>query len=176
MRSTLFALICLILPVAVHADTFQTTLSGDGNTIIIPLYGGEVFGTYFPNGFEFDSGPLNAIINGTPGMVGLSFFDPTQKNGADFEVIGTAVGGLFDGPNLLSPFSFTSFLSPGVYNLTLASNGDPYTLTVVQTSSPAPEPATWTLLSTGLIGTLSLLRRRTSPAPDKIHPTPCNIC
>jgi hypothetical protein len=164
MRPYLFALIFLIIPAAAHADTLQTTLSGDGNTIIFPLFGGDIGGTYFPRGFEFQSSPLNAIINGTPGFAGISFFDPTQNNGVDFEVFGTTAGGIFDGPNLLSPFSFDSVLSPGVYNLTLASNGDPYTLTVGPTPSLTPEPATWLLLSTGLTGALSLFRRRPSPS------------
>jgi hypothetical protein len=169
MRKALFTLAlfasALSLPLTAHADTIDDfILTGAGNTISFPNLGDVVFGTYFPRGHELLSMDDNDIVNGTPGLGNLLFFNAPP---APFNLIVEASGlnneptGLFlTGPIPLDSFtSGPNPLTPGLYHLT-DSHGAPYLLTVGPETTPSvPEPGTLTLFVTGALGFLATRRQ-----------------
>jgi hypothetical protein len=180
MRKALFTLTllssALTLPLTAHADTIDDfILTGAGNTISFPTLGDVVFGTYFPRGHELLSTSDNDIVNGTPGLGDLTFFNAPP---APFNLIVGASGlnneptGLFlTGPIPLDTFmSGPNPLTPGLYHLT-DSHGAPYLLTVGPETTPSvPEPSTLLLFATGALGLLYLgrmSRLRGNPAMRK---------
>ena len=170
MRKSLFTLALLAsaftVPLIAHADAVDDfILTGGGNTISFPNLGDVIFGTFFPRGNELSSAPLNDVVNGTPGLGGLLFFNgPPSPYNLIVGVSGLnngANGLLLTGPIPLDGFiNDANFLIPGLYNLT-DSNGVAYVLTVGPETAPSvPEPGTLTLFTTGILGLTAFASRR----------------
>jgi hypothetical protein len=176
MRRTFLPLLltaALVFPLAAHAATvYDFTLVGEGNTVTYQFFGDVVPGIYYSRGSEFDSRPINDIVNGVPGLGGLSFFEQPSPPHADLFADWSRTpsnpnggGAQFYGPILLSGLPQGFGPSPtfilGTFDLT-AVDGAAYTLTVGQESpsSPVSEPGTLLLLATGTLGLFYLGARR----------------
>lgn len=163
------ALLAATLPLAARADTvYDFTLTGEGNTVTYLYFGNVVPGMYYPRGGEFDSEPIQAIVNGVPGLGGLFFFQQPSPPHSDLVANWSATpanpagGGVsLIGPLLLDEFGPTPTLILGTFDLT-AVDGAPYVLTVKPESSTSsvPEPSSVLMLATGALGLIYLGSRR----------------
>jgi hypothetical protein len=168
-----FTFLAATFPLAAHAATiFDFTLTGEGNTVTYLYFGDVVPGVYYPRGGEFDSEPIQDIVNGVSGLGGLMFFEQPSPPHSDLIASWSATpanptgGGVsLFGPKLLSGlpqgFGPTPTLILGAFDLT-ALDGAPYILTVEpeSPSAPTPEPDTLILLATGALGLIYLGSRR----------------
>lgn len=143
---------------AAHADTFNFNVSGGAGG-----FSGSGVLTTTPNG----SGSY--LITGISGVSGVSIIAP---------------GGFNNNDNLLFPnntstldsqgFSFSATEGPDQFDVNIFNNGtgyfaffrdeDAFTATVPVTLevSPVPEPSTLLLIGTGVLGTVTLVRRKIS--------------
>ena len=171
------------LPLAAHADTIDDfTLVGQGHTITYSLPnsaivmnhphavwlnagapatidgvpGYNVFGEYYLPGFQ----------NGTIPSIVLSV--PSSINGGDLTLYGPSVLQVseiipIDDPSIVHPNDLLVAFVPGTYDLKTLLGSAPfpsYTLTIAAESAPTPEPSTFALLGTGLLGAIAAVRRR----------------
>jgi hypothetical protein len=176
----------LFLPRIAHADTIDDfVLTGDGN--IITFSAPDSFTV--PNHPHLASASLTNIASSVNGLSGyssnLTFYLPTFpfRGGLDISLSPSISGGGPDtytnyqlqGPDVawlvvpnLDPLATITFF-PGTYSLTTFFNGVPedtqgaipFTLTITpEAASATPEPSTFVLLGTGVLGLTSLARRR----------------
>jgi hypothetical protein len=144
-----------VLTTAHHTYTFSLTT---------PYYTGPTYGHYFVSFPEFGPGTIDGVGGYTLGGYfynccrhGIDFDLP---NGDTYQLIGPDLSGFTD-PFLTGTFHYTDFPFDNPYPARPIQDG-PYTLTITPETSTTvtPEPATLTLLATGSLGLLTVLRRR----------------
>ena len=185
LKSTLAAFIVLTASSAYSANILYfapaTGTVGIGNTVTLQVKIDSV--TNFA-GYQFDLLFNNSLFSSTNIADGTIF---TGGGNSDFFIPGTVSGGTISGTGnslfgasgvnstngLLASFSFLA-QAPGVGNFSfdlidlIDSNGNQITpgtpgTAQITVTSATPEPATWTLLSAGIV-VGGLLRRRNRPA------------
>jgi hypothetical protein len=159
---TIALLSALAIPAAAHADTFDFSATGSAGG-----FSGSGKLTANPNG---DGGFLITAIDGT-GVTGL--FAPNGFHGNDNLLFPSA------SPTLDSQgFSFADVNGPDHFDVNIFNNGsgyfvflrdeDNFTETLPVTfalSAATPEPSTFVLLGTGLLGAIGVMRRKFLPHP-----------
>ena len=188
MRKALFTLSLLAsaftLPLSAHADTIDDfILTGDGNTITFSAP--AIYSA--PNPSHMVTATLPDIASSVNGVGGyslfISFWLPSWpfRSGLDFEItpsLSTGVPGVFSeyeltGPDLIEllpgttpTFTVAEFL-PGTYSLSTffvipqnTVGGIPFTLTITPEAASTPEPSTFALMTTGILGAVTTLRSR----------------
>ncbi len=151
--SVLLAAVMLSLPVSMRADTFTLNVNGEVDTFTLPA--SPVISNSYNFGFTIASLPINE--GGVEVFRQLDFFNAAtgggllidSADGLDFNGQGNA---LYKGSNTQPTFLL------GTFDLVGADSG------VLTISNPAvtPEPSPVVLLATGLLGILSMLRRKVS--------------
>jgi hypothetical protein len=181
---TVLLVAALILPLTAHADTIDDfALVGGGYSITFSLPASFTA----PNPSHLSSVVLTNIassVNGVSGSsVNMGFYLPNFpfRTGIDFAITPPLSGGsgteefALTGPDVIQLLSGTTptftaaeFI-PGMYSLPQFFNGIPqntqggipFVLTVTpEAASATPEPSTFVLLGTGVLGLTSLARRR----------------
>ena len=188
MRKALFILALLAsaftLPLTAHADTIDDfTLTGDGHTITFSAP--AIYSA--PNPSHMVTATLPDIASSVNGVGGsslfISFYLPSYpfRSGLDFEItpsLSTGVPGSFSqyqltGPDLIEllpgttpTFTVAEFL-PGTYSLSTffvipqnTEGGIPFTLTITPEAASTPEPSTFALMTTGILGAVTALKSR----------------
>src|ERR1700733_6743258 len=153
-----FALLgAFAIPAAAHADTFNfsatgsaggfsgsgtlvATANGGGNYLITAIAGSGVTGLFAPNGFNANDNLLFPSASPTLDSHGFSF---TDVNGPDTFDVNIFNNGSGDFVFLRDEDNFTETL--------------PVTFTL---SAATPEPSTFILLGTGILGVLGTARRK----------------
>ena len=183
MRKALFTLTllssALTLPQTAHADTIDDfVVSGDGHiiTFSLPATFTAVDSTHLV------SVNFTDITSSVDNVSGYSAFITTYvtpgffRSGIDLAltppVPGSVLSYQLNGANLTQFVSETQNIitfefSPGMYSLStfiapMTPGGIPFTVTITPESASTPEPSTFTLLGTGLIGAIAAFRRRMS--------------
>jgi hypothetical protein len=191
MRKALFTLALLasafILPLTAHADTIDDfVLTGGGNIITFSapasftvlnhphlVSAGLANVATSVNGLSGYSSNLTFYLNNEVGRGGLDFYlTPSIFGGGpdtytDYTLTGPDVAGLVI-PNL-EPLATVMFL-PGTYSLPQFFNGIPqntqggilFTLTITPEAAATPEPSTFAMMATGILGAITTLRSRKS--------------
>jgi PEP-CTERM motif len=157
MRCFVVALIlslCSALPIAAHADTFNYTLTVDYPSNLFS----DIDASIFDGTFSFSEPSL---------LTGLTSIYPpafTEPNGSPVDLIQL---GLFPSQNYYYFDLYAANDGPEIGSnlLPLGTTGnfkDPYvTLDVTDVAnSPVPEPSTFALLATGILGTIEVFRGR----------------
>ena len=175
----LLVLAATLLPITVHADTLDVTLTGDSHTYVFTL----------PSQFSFpDQTHLVTVppiqTTGTADGITGQTFDVTFFTGIGspgdsltFTDASNFTSFLLTGPVLISPLPQTgtpgnlidtALLATGSFNLeenSISPKGGPidFELTITPQSPPntgVPEPSTLLLFATGTIGLVSVIRHR----------------
>jgi hypothetical protein len=191
MRKALFTLAlfasALSLPLTAHADTIDDfVLTGGGNIITFSapasftvlnhphlVSAGLANVATSVNGLSGYSSNLTFYLNNEVGRGGLDFYlTPSIFGGGpdtytDYTLTGPDVASLVI-PNL-EPLATVMFL-PGTYSLPQFFNGIPqntqggilFTLTITPEAAATPEPSTFAMMATGILGAITTLRSRKS--------------
>ena len=169
------------LPLAAHADTIDDfTLVGQGHTITYSLPNSAIVMNHPHAVWLNASAP--ATIDGVPGYnVGGEYYlpgfatlpsivlsVPSSINGGDLTLYGEWVLQVseiipIDDPSIAHPNDLLVAFVPGTYDLKTLLGSAPfptYTLTIAAESASTPEPFTFALLGTGLLGAIAAVRRR----------------
>ena len=163
MKKLLFL---LVMPLAAFSSTVYTfsfprtspTLTTGGFTYISADYvrtssitlGTQDFASCDLSGFTPDFICANAILTQLPGSVRVDalFLDTLFPNDPSGRVLAEAY------------FNGASLQSDGTYHATALSQDPLSTFTIQTTPTAAPEPSTWILFGTGLLGTWFWKRRQ----------------
>lgn len=158
LRPLLVLAAMAVTPLAAMADTLdQFTLTGEGNTFTFSLPSSPTptaVDANCPSGFtgEFCLAGVSVSIVGGTDTATMEFFNAANGGGLAFDTLSLFGDQLYTGTET-SP----TFL-PGTYALESGATTFPdYTL---QIRAVTPEPASWLLLSSGLLGGVTALRRR----------------
>jgi hypothetical protein len=167
------------LPLTAHADTIADfTLVGQGHTITWSLPDTAILMDH-PHGITL-SASASTTIDGVPGYneFGTYYVGPGLSN---LPTIVLSVPSTIDGGDLVlygpwplqvsevipmgfgQPNDLLVAFVPGTYDLTLNDVSLPlasYTLTVTTESAAAPEPSTFMLMATGVLGAITTLKSR----------------
>jgi len=177
----------LFLPRIAHAVTVDDfVLTGDGNIITFSapasftvfnhphlVSAGLANVATSVNGLSGYSSNLNFYLNYEVGIRSLDFYiTPSIFGGGpgtytDYTLTGPDVAWLVI-PNL-EPLATVMFL-PGTYSLPQFFNGVPqntrggilFTLTITPEAASTPEPSTFAMMATGILGAITILRSRKS--------------
>jgi hypothetical protein len=189
MRKALFTALlasALFLPRIAHADTIDDFVLTDGGNIITFSAPASFTVLNHPhlvsasltnvatmvNGLSGYSSDLTFYINYEVGRGGLDFYLTSISGGGpdtytDYTLNGADVAWLVI-PNL-DPQATVIFL-PGTYSLTQFFNGIPqntqggitFSLTITPEAASTPEPSTFAMMATGILGAITTLRSRKS--------------
>ena len=161
----------LALPLTAHAEDITFSFSGANtdsftftyDTSVTTYYNGRPpYLTFEPLEVSFDGGPLPAVPDAALAPEGnginLSIYEYSVYN---------PVGGYYD-----AYYNYYQFTGNGIYTVdeanqtatlnlgttTLYENGNPGTLTI-STPSTTPEPSSFLLLGTGMLGAAGVIRK-----------------
>ena len=170
------------LPLAAHADTIDDfTLVGQGHTITYSIPNSAIVMNHPHAVYLSASAP--ATIDGVPGynvsgeycvsvclsqLPSIILSVPSSINGGNLNLFGLSVLQVsevipIDNPNEGHPNDLLVAFVPGTHDLNAFPFSPPfptYTLTIAAESAPTPEPSTFALLGTGLLGAIAAVRRR----------------
>jgi hypothetical protein len=169
-----------LLPIAAHADTIDDfTLVGQGHTITYSLPNSAIVMNH-PHAVTLNAS-APATIDGVPGynvsgeyylpgfpsLPSIVLSVPSSINGGDLTLYGQWVLQVseiipIDDPSLVHPNDLLVAFAPGTYVLHTLLGTAPfpaYTLTIAAESAPTPEPSTFALFGTGLLGAIAAVRR-----------------
>jgi hypothetical protein len=153
----------LAVPVAAHAaDIDDFTITDAGTTLTFSLAASPTVasGDFVVNNF-FQIENVSVSING-----GLAQTDPLLgfSNGSPTLTFFDSLAGInLIGPQVYSGLESAPTFIAGTYDVTDAATGGDATLVIKSESTPpaaTPEPSTFVLLGSGLLGAFGMVRRR----------------
>jgi hypothetical protein len=191
MRKALFTLAVLssafTLPLIAHADTIDDFVFTGGGNIITFSAPASFTVLNHPHLVSASLANVAASVNGLSGYSsGLTFYinNEVGRGGLDFYLTPSISGGgpdtytdyTLNGPDVawlvvpnLEPQATVIFL-PGTYSLPQFFNGIPqntqggitFSLTITPEAASTPEPSTFAMMATGILGAITTLRSRKS--------------
>jgi PEP-CTERM motif-containing protein len=177
----LLTVLCLLVPTIAHADTIDDfTLVGQGHTITYSLPNSAIVMNHPHAVWLNASAP--ATIDGVPGynvsgeyylpgfpnLPSIVLSVPSSINGDNLALFGPWVLQVsevipIDDPSIVHPNDLLVAFVTGTYDLITILGSAPfpsYTLTIATESASTPEPSTFALLGTGLLGAIAAVWRR----------------
>jgi hypothetical protein len=138
-----------------HADTLDFTVIGQGNTYTFSLNSNPVPKIHL-KGLNFSTSAVLVTVNDLfTESEAINFFNTSEDGGLN-------IGGVVDtsGPQLYIGSESSPTLDTGSFSLLSFGTNIPYTLTVVPAASPVPEPSSFALFGTGILGLAGMAKRR----------------
>ena len=165
MRPSLLAAALCVFSLAARADTFTLT---DGPTTIsfsLPAMPSGVVEGPFADGFGINN--VSILINGASEAADLYFFVERSDGALVISHPGTIFQAFLDqdGPQLFSGSNSSPEFLTGTFALQNDGFGDvdyrgDFDLQISASSSVTPEPSSFALLGTGVLGVAGVVRRR----------------